>query len=402
MFKLYRFRVSFQLYFSIIIKNSGVLFFVFLLSVSYSYPLKLNLSPTAYGISPNALISLTDHLQKKPVYSFLISKDGNLIYEYYSQQLNRSHNYYLMSVTKSFTSTMYGIALSKKKVPKLKSKLSEIIPADYFKNSKHQNRFKNITIENVMGMSALNALVPPHGNSQADKERQINFFQVSNRFRFALEQNTLAKPGQDFQYQDITPELINGILKISTGKNIGDYAKENLFEPLGFQNYDWQHPDPEGNQLAAYGLRLRAVDMQKFGILYLNEGLHEGKRIFNKEWVATVKKPTTTPYYGTFFWHAYYGENFSAYMAAGWRGQIIAIFPEAGIVITYTSCFMDGSENDFMNKTFAKYLPKLLKENKKKNTKAAERLLIKRLTRANKRNVVNFSKLKDKRMLPEL
>ena len=68
-------------------------------------------------------------------------------------------------------------------------------------------------------------------------------------------------------------------------------ARENLFDPMGFINVEWMHPDQSGLDLGAYGLRMRPIDMQKFGILYLDKGVFDGKRLLSKEWIDLVYEP---------------------------------------------------------------------------------------------------------------
>ncbi len=83
--------------------------------------------------------------------------------------------------------------------------------------------------------------------------------------------------------------IAGGIVQYATNQSLLDFAKAALFDPMGFQNEEWMHQDRAGFDNASYGLRLRPVDMQKFGILFLNEGCWDGQQLLSKAWVSTIR-----------------------------------------------------------------------------------------------------------------
>jgi CubicO group peptidase (beta-lactamase class C family) len=76
------------------------------------------------------------------------------------------------------------------------------------------------------------------------------------------------------------------VIERATKTPIEDYARANLFEPLGITDVEWLG-DLAGMPAAASGLRLRARDLAKFGSLYLHAGQWNGKQIIPAEWVRT-------------------------------------------------------------------------------------------------------------------
>ena len=85
--------------------------------------------------------------------------------------------------------------------------------------------------------------------------------------------------------------LAVGALQYVTGKGALEFAEEALFRPLDFRNYEWMHQDVSGIDNGGYGLRLRPIDMQKFGILYLHHGNWNGKQLISKNWVDSSFEP---------------------------------------------------------------------------------------------------------------
>ena len=301
--------------------------------------------------------------EKSPVFSLLISRRGTLVYEMYTHNLTRNHSHYVMSVTKSFTATLVGLALDKGLLRSEKQSVAEVFPAEAFSSPAEQKRFAAVTIRDVLAMSALDALVPPHQLTAEAEQRNHNFLSAPNRARFALTQNLLPQIGTNFQYQDITPSLALGMVAAAAGKSSWEFAKENLFDPMGFANVEWMHADQSGLDLGAYGLRLRPIDMQKFGILYLDKGVFDGKRLLSKDWIDLVYTPViksgpkeARANYGYYFWHPYFYNDATSLMASGWRGQYIITIPEKQLVVTMTACFLDGKENEFFIKLINDYI----------------------------------------------
>ena len=95
---------------------------------------------------------------------------------------------------------------------------------------------------------------------------------------FTLGQPMDAAPGTKWGYNSGGSQLLSGIIRTATGRFIDDYATEMLFRPLGIRDFHWKktptgHPDTEG------GLYLSAEDLAKIGLLYLRDGMWDGKRI---------------------------------------------------------------------------------------------------------------------------
>jgi CubicO group peptidase (beta-lactamase class C family) len=172
----------------------------------------------------------------------------------------------------------------------------------------------------------------------------------------------LPSPGSEFLYNDIAPMIAIGLLEYASDRSAFDFAEKELFSPMGFRNNEWMHQDGSGSDMGGYGLRVRPIDMQKFGVLYLNHGKWNGKQILSEEWVKRSFSPwikanpkLVYPNYGWYFWGSAFSHGLKSHTAAGWKGQRIDIFPDKGLVITMTACVEDDTEGalfDQMMNTF--------------------------------------------------
>ena len=310
-------------------------------------------NPEIEGIDSRALLELAEWIRNRrpPVYSILISRNGRLLFELYGSGVTRQHAHYLMSVTKSFVSALVGITIDDRLVAGPDAPITDTLPRALFASDADVARFRSVTVRDVLGMSALDAPDPPRSYAPEALARQKLFWSSRSRVKLALEQPVLSGHGRNYQYNDLTPMLATGLVQYATGKTALEFAELRLFKPMEFANYEWMHQDPSGVDNGGYGLRLRPIDMQKFGLLYLNRGAWRGKALISERWVRTSFSPWNRtgwdlryPDYGWFWWTYDAGPGWLGLYANGWKGQRIAIFPDQKIVLTMTACIEDGSE----------------------------------------------------------
>jgi len=313
-------------------------------------------APEDEGLDSNALIALTEWIRdhRAPIFSLLVSRNGRLVYELYTSSLTREHAHYQMSVTKSVLSALVGVAIDRGLLTGPDASVTETLPRALFASDADFARFRPVTIHHVLGMSALDAPDPPRVTTPEAIERHRRFRTAPNRLRVALAQPLLESPGRAYQYNDVTPTLAVGVVQYATRTTALEFAEQSIFQPMEFRNYEWMHQDPAGLDLGGFGLRLRPIDMQKFGVLYLNGGRWRGRSLISRDWIQRSFSPwnrsrpqAPDPDYGWFWWRSARRFGGAAHIANGWKGQRIAVLPRLGLVVTMTACIEDGSENVF-------------------------------------------------------
>ena len=313
-------------------------------------------APDEQRLDARPLVKLAEWVRdgSPAIFSILISKNGVVVFELYTSSLTRDHAHYLMSVTKSFTSALVGAAIDRGVVGSPKTSVADALPKRVFASEAERTRFRGVTIRDVLAMSALDAQVPPHRNLAEDQVRANEFWASTNRAEFALTQAVLPHPGVSFQYTDITPLIATGIIEYATHTTALEFAEQALFGPMEFRNYEWMHEDDVGIDNGAYGLRLRPIDMQKFGVLFLRGGAWEGKQLLSRDWVARSFSPwikssaaLPVPNYGWYWWTYHYAPHWVARVAVGWKGQRIAVIPQQQMVVTMTGILGDDEDAVF-------------------------------------------------------
>ena len=87
-----------------------------------------------------------------------------------------------------------------------------------------------------------------------------------------------------FEYSGGMTQLLAAIIKKTTGSDVERFIKKNILTPLGIAKFEWAQL--KGEPDADSGLRLRSRDMAKIGLLLVNGGKWNGKRIVPEKLVA--------------------------------------------------------------------------------------------------------------------
>jgi hypothetical protein len=168
------------------------------------------------------------------------------------------------------------------------------------------------------------------------------------------------KPGTHFLYNTSATYMLSAVVQKATGMTVLDYLKPRLFEPLGIEHPTWE-TSPQGITTGGFGLSIRTEDIAKFGQLYLQKGVWNGKQLVPAEWVAAATTRQTSngsnpesdwdQGYGYQFWRARHG----AYRGDGAFGQFCVVMPKQDAVVAITSGVKDMQA--VLNLVWDKLLP---------------------------------------------
>lgn len=276
----------------------------------------------------------------RDITSIVIIKNEKLLLEEYFGQSGRDSLQDTRSVGKSFASALMGIAIKDSYFKSENQMLKEFYDLKQFKN--YSSRKDSIPIKSLLTMSSG---FDGNDSDESSPGNEENMYPTDNWVKFALDLPvTENKPGKTWSYFTAGVMLTGDILDKTVPKGLENYAAKKLFQPLGITNYKWQFT-PQKKPSLAGGLRMRTLDFAKFGQLYKNNGIWNGKNVIDKNW---IKKSFTNYFtndqdfegYGYLFWRKVYkvgNESFEAYQSSGNGGNKIIIFTEIPVVIVITA-----------------------------------------------------------------
>ena len=275
-------------------------------------------TPEQQGMDSNLIDDMFEYASSNgDIKSILIIRNGYIVAERYLNGYEMNDRMDIWSVTKSFTSALVGIAVDKGLID-INDYIIDFFPDLTITNPSSEK--SNMTIRNFLTMTT--------GLQQTADHFDTN---ISN----VLGMPMLYPPGDQVLYHNGAPHTLQHILQRTTGQSAYDFAIKNLFQPLSMNNY-YCPRDTFGIPQGGFGLEMRARDMAKLGLLYLNNGTLQGRRILSSNWVQSSISPNmdlaSADDYGYFWW---LGDDY--FHAYGNRDQVIAVSPNNNLVVVFQS-----------------------------------------------------------------
>lgn len=323
-----------------------------------SHPLKAAKTPYIFEtkLDPQipqifAAIAQTDnwesYLTENHTQSFIVLKDGVLVYENYFNDTNRGTMLTSFSMAKSFTSALIGIAIQDGYIHSVDEPITNYLP----ELSDRDKRFSNITIRDLLLMSSgleYKEMRFPGLNS----DDPLTTYYPDQR-KLALENTKIIEqPGVTFSYNKYHPQLLGMILERSTGKTVTAYLQETIWSPTGMEHDgSWSIDSLTSDfEKMETGVNARAIDFAKFGQLFLQNGTWQEKNIINPDWIQKSTQPyfpdssgfyypewfvnlPGNAYYTYMWWGIQVEPGIYDYFAGGDKGQFIYISPRSSLVI---------------------------------------------------------------------
>lgn len=314
-------------------------------------------TPAKQGMDSATLDRISSYVKDSgfEVNSVIVIRHGYIVYEKYFRapwDKDRIHSIY--SCTKSIMSSLVGIAMQQGKIKSLNDKL-----LDYFPNHTIQNldeRKKSITLLNLMTMKA-GFDWPERTYPYTDPRNPIIQAHRSNdTIQFVLDRPMATQPGTIWTYNGGGSQIFSAIVTNRAGMNTLEFARKNLFNPLGITKLNWR-TDQKGIYDAGGGLSMTPRDMAKYGYLILNKGAWEGKQIIPADFVAESVKTQTTfnanAGYGYQSWWTVPLDGY--YYAAGIKGQRIYVVEKQDMAVVTTGNLPEDSQTDNQIRKIAQY-----------------------------------------------
>ena len=291
-------------------------------------------TPEAQGMDSEVLAQAFDYVRQHqiPIHSLLIVRNGYVVLDAYFYPFQEGQVHDVASMTKSITSTLIGIAIGEHKLSGVRQPVLSLFPERNIGNRDQQKG--RITIEHLLTMTSGLDCHFDHGEITLKE-----MMQSKDWVQFMLGLLMAAEPGSKFEYCSGGMHLLSGIISQATGSNALEFARRELFQPLGIEGVIWPS-DPDGISYGWGDLHLRPSDMAKIGYLWLNQGRWENRQIVPTEWMRAATQKHSHPNfgsgeYGYGFW-VYPERNPPEYEALGRGGQRINVTPAKNIIVVFT------------------------------------------------------------------
>ena len=247
------------------------------------------------------------------------------------------------SVTKSFLSTMAGLAVDKGLIATTKDKVGSYIWDGTFEGT-HNSK---ITWAHLLQQNSAWSGELWGVKDWADRPPNVGDI---DDWKFAKPN----EPGTIMEYNDVRVNVLAYALTHVWRKSMPMVLKENIMDKIAASNtwrwYGYDHAWTEvdgvnvksvtGGGHSGAGLFINTQDMARFGMLFLNNGKWKQEQLISENWIQEAIQPSTPNVnYGYMWWlnkkgsRHWKGLSENIYYAAGFGGNFIVIDKEHDIVI---------------------------------------------------------------------
>ncbi|MFW9958898.1 MAG: serine hydrolase domain-containing protein [Candidatus Odinarchaeota archaeon] len=297
----------------------------------------ISTSPEDQGMSSAALDEMMQFIEDSgaPIRGLVVTRNGYIVKEYYSSYYTVNSTHHIFSCTKSFTSTLIGIAIKEGFIDNVSQRVLGFFPEMTIENM--DSRKGNMTIEHVLTMTT-GLDWNEHNISYNDPSNMYNqMFGSDNPVQFFLDLPTMYDPGTHWVYTTGASHLLSAVIQKATNMSTRNFAEEYLFGPLNISIGGW-NVDPQGINNGGTQLYISTRTMAKLGLLYLNNGTWNTREILSEDYVTQASSSHVGINAGTAYGYQWWIDTANdIFSARGSEGQYIFVAPEYNVVVAITA-----------------------------------------------------------------
>ena len=245
------------------------------------------------------------------------------------------------SVSKSYLSTVAGLALDDRLIKNIDDRVSEYVWDGKF-DGEHNSK---ITWRHLLTQSSDWSGCLFDVCDWADRPpKQGTIDDWKNR--------KLLEPGSTFEYNDVRVNLLAYSLLQVVRKPLPLVLRERIMDPIGasttwrWYGYDNSSVNIDGQTIISVsggghfggGIFINTLDQARFGLLFLRKGKWKNKQLISEQWVNSVNQPSAAnKSYGLMWWtneeNRLGNVSRKIYSADGFGGNYIVVDNEHDLVI---------------------------------------------------------------------
>ncbi len=295
------------------------------------------------GVDAGALAAASDwaftrESPEQVTLSLLVVHQGQIIHERYAPGVDLTTRTRTWSTAKSIAVTLIGMLVDQGRLALDEPLGIEWLPRMASPETDPRNA---ITLRHLLNMSSGLYPVDSRGMEYATGSG-LAYWAGASSIRGARNRALMREPGTFWDYENYDTILAVYAMKLALGDDQAylEYPRRALLDRIGMRN-TLLSVDRFGNFILSSQVYTNARDLARFGLLYLQNGMWNGERLFSEEWIEFVRTPAPATaergnFYGGQWWLVPDDRTDvprDAYSTAGNRGQYAIVVPSHDIVI---------------------------------------------------------------------
>ncbi len=299
--------------------------------------------PLPAEVDAGALQAASDWAFNRPTpeqdtLSLLIVHRGQIVHERYAEGVDMHTRTRTWSTAKSIAATLIGMLVDQDKLT-----LDEPLGIDWLPvlAAPAPDPRAAITLRQVLNMSSGLDPVDSFGMEYATGSG-LAYWAGASSVDGARRRGLVRAPGSFWDYENYDTLLAVYAMKRALGdqRSYLEYPRRALLDHLGMRN-TLLSTDRFGDFILSSQVYTNARDLARFGMLYAQGGIWQGKRLISQEWIEFSRTPAPASVvrgndYGGQWWlvpDTRRDVPKEAYSTAGNRGQYVIVVPSRELVI---------------------------------------------------------------------
>lgn len=255
------------------------------------------------GSLATAVEKAAQYAEDKNSSALIIFQDEKIIFERYWHGLSKDSFTNSMSMAKTLTALLIGIAIEDKAIGS-----EEDFASEYIEEWRSDAR-KDITIRHLLQMSSG---LEDEKVSQYDGivSRRNALYLGTNLDRLVVSWPLARSPGVQFEYNGGGTQALAYIIERAVKARFEDYLESKVWKAIGAADAQMWLDRPKGKTRAFCCVFATARSWTRIGQLFLNHGRLNGQQIVPKEWIRKMITPSPlAPEYGYQIWLGHKGRD---------------------------------------------------------------------------------------------
>ena len=225
--------------------------------------------------------------------SFLVLKNGEIIFEEYFNDMSSDSLHLMNSITKSFIGMLVGI-LSDEGIFDTKDKITKYLP------ELNDTGFSETTIQSALDMSSAVKFEEDYDDPLCEFWREaavvgwrpdlVDENSPKTLLDFALSLKEKEQEEMEgYHYRSVLTNVIAMVIEKATNKRVQDLLEKHLWQKLKTEQDAVIVVDKTGLPFVGAGMKACTRDLARFGQMILNDGLYEEEQIVPKQWIDSTR-----------------------------------------------------------------------------------------------------------------
>lgn len=308
--------------------------------------------------SKNIEHTVDEYLERQMATSLIILQDGKVVVERYRFERAADARFLSMSMAKSVTSLLVGIAADR-------GLIALDAPAALYAKELDGCAYGSTRIHDLLRMSSGLTFTEEYDDGKGNVASNCD---LGRMFRAAMTgQPTLlsvlrsishrhAEPGTRFVYASSETEVLGHVLAGATQRTIAELTSDWLWQPIGAERDAFWGLAHAGLERTSGNFNAVLRDYARLGRLLANDGRVGDRQVISRDYLvdatcadrqpAAFRPYQATPYYGygRQFWIFPFAERTFAMLGA--YGQCMFVQPASRIVMVQTAIWPNSTPNE--------------------------------------------------------